>query len=129
MNWDEEMKCFDTFSREVAEFYSVKKQSCSSVRDSQEPASQQDVSFALTHAHVHPYINVWSAQLSHVLMLSCFSQSQSSESDGADLAWTVEHVICPALRCTLLPPRRWADDATFLQLANLPDLYRVFERC
>jgi DNA mismatch repair protein MLH1 len=29
----------------------------------------------------------------------------------------------------LLPPKRLAEDGTLLQVANLPDLYKVFERC
>ena len=61
-----------------------------------------------------------------------FLQSQSSQDSGtpnSDMKWTIEHVIYPALKSTLLPPKRMADDATFLQIANLPDLYKVFERC
>ncbi|XP_064085225.1 DNA mismatch repair protein Mlh1-like [Macrobrachium nipponense] len=43
--------------------------------------------------------------------------------------WVVEHVIYPAVRKSLLPPQHFAQDTTFLQIANLTDLYRVFERC
>lgn len=41
--------------------------------------------------------------------------------------WTVEHVIYPALKKYLLPPNRLKK--CFYELANLPSLYRVFERC
>jgi hypothetical protein len=52
------------------------------------------------------------------------------ELDGIrDLKWVIEHVIYPALRLSFLPPKRFAEDATILQIANLPDLYKVFERC
>ncbi|XP_040820232.1 DNA mismatch repair protein Mlh1 isoform X2 [Ochotona curzoniae] len=43
--------------------------------------------------------------------------------------WTVEHVVYKAFRSHLLPPKHFAEDGNILQLANLPDLYRVFERC
>lgn len=43
--------------------------------------------------------------------------------------WTVEHVIYPAFKSSLLPPKHFADNASVLQVANLPDLYKVFERC
>ncbi|XP_013773945.1 DNA mismatch repair protein Mlh1-like isoform X1 [Limulus polyphemus] len=43
--------------------------------------------------------------------------------------WTVEHVLYPGIRSTLTPPRFFAEDSTVLQIADLPDLYRVFERC
>lgn len=42
---------------------------------------------------------------------------------------TVEHVIYPALRSSIVPPKSFSEDGTFLEVANLPDLYKVFERC
>ena len=54
---------------------------------------------------------------------------QKDTGDSQDLRWTVEHVIYPALRHSFLPPKWFAEDATILQIANLPDLYKVFERC
>ncbi|XP_068709334.1 DNA mismatch repair protein Mlh1-like isoform X1 [Montipora foliosa] len=43
--------------------------------------------------------------------------------------WTVEHVLFPAFRTGIVPPNRFSEDGTLLQIANLPDLYKVFERC
>ncbi|XP_066534708.1 DNA mismatch repair protein Mlh1 [Hoplias malabaricus] len=43
--------------------------------------------------------------------------------------WKVEHVIFKALRSLLSPPAHFSEDGTVLQIANLPDLYKVFERC
>ncbi|XP_004614636.2 DNA mismatch repair protein Mlh1 [Sorex araneus] len=43
--------------------------------------------------------------------------------------WAVEHVVYKAFRSHLLPPKHFTEDGTILQLANLPDLYKVFERC
>ena len=44
--------------------------------------------------------------------------------------WCVEHVLFPALKSgELLPPRRMAEDGSVLQIADLHDLYKVFERC
>ena len=43
--------------------------------------------------------------------------------------WTVEHVIFPALRSDFLPPKKMATDGSLLQIADLHDLYKVFERC
>ena len=41
----------------------------------------------------------------------------------------LEHALFPALKEQLLPARYSAEDGTFLQVADLPDLYKVFERC
>ncbi|XP_054455981.1 DNA mismatch repair protein Mlh1 [Anoplopoma fimbria] len=43
--------------------------------------------------------------------------------------WKVEHVIFKAFRTLLSPPKNFSEDGTVLQIANLPDLYKVFERC
>ena len=43
--------------------------------------------------------------------------------------WTIEHVLYPEIKKSLLPPKIFAEDSTVVQLANLPDLYKVFERC
>ncbi|XP_033762877.1 DNA mismatch repair protein Mlh1-like [Pecten maximus] len=43
--------------------------------------------------------------------------------------WPTEHIVYPALRTLLYPPSSMAQDSSILQIANLPDLYKVFERC
>eukprot|EP00053_Salpingoeca_punica_P020186 m.210080 g.210080 ORF g.210080 m.210080 type:complete len:866 (+) comp17815_c0_seq1:189-2786(+) len=43
--------------------------------------------------------------------------------------WTAEHILFPAIKGMLSPPRRLAEDASMLQVADLHDLYKVFERC
>uniref|UniRef100_H3AH00 DNA mismatch repair protein MLH1 n=1 Tax=Latimeria chalumnae TaxID=7897 RepID=H3AH00_LATCH len=43
--------------------------------------------------------------------------------------WMVEHVIYKAFRTHLLPANHFTEDGSILQIANLPDLYKVFERC
>lgn len=40
-----------------------------------------------------------------------------------------EHVIYPMFKSHLLPPNEFGQDKTFLELAALSNLYKVFERC
>ncbi|KAJ0170820.1 hypothetical protein K1T71_013592 [Dendrolimus kikuchii] len=42
---------------------------------------------------------------------------------------TQEHVIFPAIRKYFLPPSSFVSNGAILQIANLNDLYKVFERC
>ncbi|KAM8858487.1 DNA mismatch repair protein Mlh1 [Spinachia spinachia] len=51
------------------------------------------------------------------------------DAEGNSWRWKVEHVIFKALRSLLSPPKSFSEDGTVLQIANLPDLYKVFERC
>jgi DNA mismatch repair protein MLH1 len=41
----------------------------------------------------------------------------------------VQHTLFPALRYLLVPPTEFANDGSFLKLALLSKLYKVFERC
>ncbi|KAM9025262.1 DNA mismatch repair protein Mlh1 isoform 1-T1 [Ara ararauna] len=93
VNWDEEKPCFESLSKELALFYSIRKQY---VTDEANPTN---------------------------------SQTEGSDSGSAKWKWTVEHVLYKAFRTHLLPPKHFAEDGSILQLANLPDLYKVFERC
>lgn len=46
-----------------------------------------------------------------------------------DWKYVTEHILYPAIRESLLPPKPFAHDSTILQIASLPNLYKVFERC
>ncbi|XP_018340393.1 PREDICTED: DNA mismatch repair protein Mlh1 [Trachymyrmex septentrionalis] len=46
-----------------------------------------------------------------------------------DWKYVTEHVLYPAIKESLLPPKHFAHDSTILQIASLPNLYKVFERC
>ncbi|NXT77393.1 MLH1 protein, partial [Zapornia atra] len=93
VNWDEEKECFESLSKELAMFYSIRKQ--------------------------------------YLIDESNLTSSQNEESDSGSTTWkwTVEHVLYKAFRTHLLPPKHFTEDGNILQLANLPDLYKVFERC
>ncbi|XP_043838029.1 DNA mismatch repair protein Mlh1 [Dromiciops gliroides] len=56
-------------------------------------------------------------------------EREECESPSVSWKWTVEHVLYKAFRSHLLPPQHFSEDGSVLQLANLPDLYKVFERC
>ncbi len=73
---------------------------------------------------------VW--QITNVITINsvtCLQDESEEIPDHTDWRWTVEHVLYPAFKSTLLPPSTMADDASLLQIANLHDLYKVFERC
>ena len=42
--------------------------------------------------------------------------------------WQIQHVLFPAMRRYLLAPKSLLD-RDVVQVASLPDLYKVFERC
>ncbi|KAG8901182.1 DNA mismatch repair protein [Tulasnella sp. 403] len=62
-------------------------------------------------------------------------QTESDENTGEDVSakdkaerWQIQHVLFPAMRKYLVPPKSLLE-SDVVQVANLPDLYRIFERC
>ncbi|XP_022377191.1 DNA mismatch repair protein Mlh1 isoform X3 [Enhydra lutris kenyoni] len=73
----------------------------------------------------------YSIRKQYVSEESTLSGQEGEVSGSSANPWkrTVEHVVYKAFRSHLLPPRHFTEDGNILQLANLPDLYKVFERC
>ena len=104
-----EKECFQTFAQECANFY----------------CTQHD-----------PFLLDSSEERENT------SSSSSSEKEAAASGpinpalykrepwrWVMEHVIFPALKSDFIPPRKMAEDGSILQIADLHELYKVFERC
>ncbi|KAI9475410.1 MAG: histidine kinase-like ATPase [Benjaminiella poitrasii] len=76
VDWESEKGCFETFSRELALFYSA---------------------------------------------------NQEEQQQEEDYLWKVQHLIFPAFKTHFIAPLSLKDAVT--PLANLADLYKIFERC
>ncbi len=57
--------------------------------------------------------------------------SKEEEEEERKTGWKrrVEEVVFGLGRKWLQPPKAMANDLTFAKVADLPDLYKVFERC
>ncbi|KAI8824562.1 DNA mismatch repair protein Mlh1 [Fimicolochytrium jonesii] len=97
--WDSERECFETFARELAGFYAV------------EPPVELDGGGV---GDAGPPRGTPRGMMDAV---------------RAEYRRSVEHVVFPALKAHFVAGRRMVEDGSVVQLANLPDLYRVFERC
>ncbi|XP_057659014.1 DNA mismatch repair protein Mlh1 [Diorhabda carinulata] len=49
--------------------------------------------------------------------------------NGKDWQWVTEHVLYPALKEYFIPPKIFAENGALLEIADLHNLYKVFERC
>ncbi|KAK1433376.1 hypothetical protein QVD17_10286 [Tagetes erecta] len=52
-----------------------------------------------------------------------------AENAWAQREWSIQHVLFPSMRLFFKPPTSMAANGTFVQVASLEKLYRVFERC
>lgn len=107
MTWECEKECFTTFAKELSDLYAVRRNVYSE--------------YVASHKHHDSDNNAGGDARS--------SSSSCSQSPAVTWQWTVEHVIYPAFRTLLMPPKSLSEDTSVLQLADLPDLYKVFERC
>ncbi|KAI3489915.1 hypothetical protein L1887_45946 [Cichorium endivia] len=52
-----------------------------------------------------------------------------AENAWAQREWSIQHVLFPSMRLFFKPPTSMATNGTFVQVASLEKLYKVFERC
>jgi len=56
-------------------------------------------------------------------------QTLTEDEKEPGVQWLIQHVLFPAFRVSFSPPRRFATDGSVTQVANLENLYKIFERC
>ena len=104
MNWDTEQECFQSIADVCSSFFAFGSNSL----DIKPPSCNEETN-------------------------KSEEATENTSEDGSikerPWKWTVQHVLFPALRHGLIPPKKLSEDGTILQVANLPDLYKVFERC
>ncbi|OCF38700.1 DNA mismatch repair protein MLH1 [Kwoniella heveanensis CBS 569] len=112
VNWESEKECFVSFLRELAFFYSPRPLS-----DTPEDAASNPNS---------PGEDPAAASLPSGASEEEISASTSTEEVNHQL-WQLEHVLFPSFRKHTFWPRDRLVEVN--QVANLPDLFRIFERC
>ncbi|KAF5345184.1 hypothetical protein D9758_009705 [Tetrapyrgos nigripes] len=104
VNWTSETECFDAFLRELAYFYvpgPVAGEPSLGLSSSPSPSTSTKTEATRT--------------------------KEEEESDKAE-RWQIQHILFPAMRRYMLAPKSLLD-VDVVQVADLPDLYKVFERC
>ncbi|KAI9432999.1 DNA mismatch repair protein MutL [Lactarius indigo] len=104
VNWNNERECFDSFLRELAYFYVPGSGPLATVSSVAAEHDEDDERIE-RDKDGHPA-----------------TQQEASEK------WQIEHVLFPAMKRYLTAPKSLLT-RDVVQIASLPDLYRVFERC
>lgn len=129
VDWNDEMACFDGVCRELADFFAYRMSQASGSIDGFDNKMEDD-------------------EVKREQEEEAFKENQPSANFRRcklPWEWNVEHVILPAIRTALLPPKDFCFPDTIaygrsasenavlspalLKLTSLPDLYKVFERC
>ncbi|KAG8079124.1 hypothetical protein GUJ93_ZPchr0007g5648 [Zizania palustris] len=122
VTWDDEKECFRTLAAAIGNFYAL-------------------------HPPILPNpsgngIHLYKKNKDHMADGEYVGNDLSSDENDVDqelLAeaeaawtqreWTIQHVLFPSMRLFLKPPKSMATDGTFVQVASLEKLYKIFERC
>lgn len=129
VEWGDEKECFDTFARELARFYAVKAKNIDEDEDDDE--EEEEDTNENKGDKEEKDIKTEETKVKEDENEKQGDKKEKKKEGGAGRGWkwNIEHLIYPAARKLLHPPRHFAQDTTFLQIANLTELYRVFERC
>jgi len=110
VNWNSEQECFDMFLRELAYFY-VPGPGSLLVPSPPGHTRNGDADKDKDKDKDDHTVNV-----------------QQQEEASIIEKWQIEHVLFPAMKRYLIAPKSLLT-RDVVQIASLPDLYRVFERC
>ncbi|GFP81438.1 DNA mismatch repair protein mlh1 [Phtheirospermum japonicum] len=121
VNWDDEKICFQTIAAAIGNFYALHPpllpnpsgdglqfyKKAPSDNPDEENASKGGVN---------------EDEIEHELLLE-------AESAWSQREWSIQHVLFPSMRLFLKPPTSMATNGTFVKVASLEKLYKIFERC
>ncbi|KAJ3135190.1 DNA mismatch repair protein [Physocladia obscura] len=101
VDWSEEEICFDNFSAELGLFYACEPPvQCETTNQEQSMEESEEA-----------------------------KQQSTFSVEMSDYNWTLEHVVMKSIRQWYLPSKEMNNSKTIVQVVELPELYKVFERC
>ena len=100
VNWDSEIGCFSDVSTVISSFYNL----CEDfeLEDESENDSQKSSQEANANS-------------------TLYSKQR--------MRWITEHLVFPSIKLLFKPPESVVNDGSIVEVANLPELFKVFERC
>ncbi|CAG8512065.1 17096_t:CDS:10 [Acaulospora colombiana] len=120
VDWETELGCFETLSREFGLFYAPEPPLPS---DPQEIAELGGVN----SMDVDPLEDQMESPDDKNIGQTT---EQRQITEVSKYRWQIEHIIFPTLKGNqFMAPGYIAEEGHVIQIANLPDLYRIFERC
>ncbi|XP_020531791.1 DNA mismatch repair protein MLH1 isoform X1 [Amborella trichopoda] len=121
VNWDTEKECFQTIAAVLGNFYAMHL-----------PLLPNPSGDGLQFYEQQTQSKTIRGKGSEVLTTDEPNERDlisEAETAWAQREWAIQHVLFPSMRLFLKPPNRMATDGTFVQVASLEKLYKIFERC
>ncbi|CAG8497082.1 7562_t:CDS:10 [Diversispora eburnea] len=124
VDWETEKGCFEKISREFGSFYAPEP--LTFPRDNVEP---ENIINSIDVENEIP-VTMEIRQERNIENTNNQSANQKQITEISKYRWQIEHLIFPILKNNqFFAPKNIAESGHVIQIANLPDLYRIFERC
>jgi DNA mismatch repair protein MLH1 len=125
-NWESEMECFRQICKEIALFYSyLQPEEALGVTPAAAPVPHapsvaEDASSSSLPSPHHQQQQQLQQQEQRRQKQRCLSKEAESR---------LLNDLLPAIKYYLIPLKEFREDGTFVQIADLKNLYKIFERC
>ncbi|XP_031503809.1 DNA mismatch repair protein MLH1 isoform X2 [Nymphaea colorata] len=116
VDWDDERNCFQSVAAVLADFYAMHPPLLPN-------PSGEGLQFYKKNLERSGQDDCLSSDVINEELVGV------AETAWSQREWTIQHVLFPSMRLFLKPNNQMATDGTFVQIATLEKLYRVFERC
>ncbi|XP_031389747.1 DNA mismatch repair protein MLH1 isoform X4 [Punica granatum] len=139
VDWEEEKSCFQAVSAALGNFYAMHPpllpnpsgdglQFYQKSKPAGNPSDRESEHNSITHGFSFKSMNFEGndKEMGDDIDEELLSEAKSA---WAQREWSIQHVLFPAMRLFLKPPASMATNGTFVQVASLEKLYKIFERC
>lgn len=127
VDWDDETGCYQTIAATIANFYAMHPPILPN------PAGNRIQFYKKRNRQAENVMvkDITNSTNNDGVGEDDIDQDLVAEAETAwsQREWTIQHVLFPAMRLFLKPPKAMASNGTFVQVASLEKLYKIFERC
>ncbi|XP_057469436.1 DNA mismatch repair protein MLH1 isoform X2 [Actinidia eriantha] len=126
VEWDDEKSCFQSIAAALGNFYAMHPPLLPNPSGDGSQFYKRRKPFRSPQVKENSPNNtedhVMEGDIDHELI-------SEAETAWAQREWSIQHVLFPSLRLFFKPPTSMATNGTFIQVASLEKLYKIFERC
>lgn len=124
VDWDDEKTCFQSVAAALGNFYAMHPPLLPN------PAGEglQFYKRKLSNISEEPDATTLgdSGEMKNDIEHELLSEAENA---WAQREWTIQHILFPSMRLFFNPPTSMATNGTFVQVASLEKLFKIFERC
>ncbi|XP_058194713.1 DNA mismatch repair protein MLH1 isoform X1 [Rhododendron vialii] len=126
VDWDDEKSCFQSIAAALGNFYAMHPPLLPNPSGDGLQFYKRRKPFRSTQAEEIPSKSTEDHAMEGDIDQELISEAETA---WAQREWSIQHVLFPSMRLFFKPPTSMATNGTFVQVASLEKLYKIFERC